>query len=280
MSNASSSSFTEPYAAQRSGPENSNSSVSNNQPPAINQPAISQPAFNQSPEQHFKMSLLPGHTQPVYSPLQPLPIERLNQDLTSSFMGRAFAEQTDTVSKSNFSAEIAALHRQQAAICKQMQQQERITSERLKGLRHQLDRQETRHKNEILCLTNDWKRQLADLETSQTDNAQSRSEQRRDIQRPEQTKSRYKKSPLQSISNTYQVPARAQTRWVDRSLGAIPVFIWLVVIGLGIAGASAIALSPGVLWPSFSIYIRAAIPLLFVMGLLGLGITAVWDTFR
>ncbi|MEL7071314.1 MAG: hypothetical protein AAGN15_22070 [Cyanobacteria bacterium J06581_3] len=268
MSNAPSS-FTEPYAALQATQRSDCSQPDINTPVSTHQPAI-----NQSPEQqHFEMSLLPGHNQPIYSPLSP---QRLNPSPARSFFAKPFAAPIESApSKRSIAADMTALQQQQAALHEQIQQQAHITSERIKGLRHQLDRQEVRHQNEILRLTSYWEQQLAALETHRTDSAQTRSQQRL-----EPRKSSSKKSPLRGVSTTYQVPSRAQSHWMDSSLGAIPTFIWLVMLGIGMAGASAIALSPTVLWPSLSIYIRAAIPLLFVTGLLGLGVTAVWDTFR
>ncbi|MEO0769092.1 MAG: hypothetical protein AAFY72_06605 [Cyanobacteria bacterium J06649_4] len=84
---------------------------------------------------------------------------------------------------------------------------------------------------------------------------------------------------LRHVPTTYQLPV-FRINAFDRVLGSVPTFFVWVVAGIALAGLSAIALSPTVLWPSLSIVIQTIIPYIFVAGLCSLFVTAVWNSGR
>ncbi|MEO1622600.1 MAG: hypothetical protein AAFU53_16395 [Cyanobacteria bacterium J06632_3] len=87
------------------------------------------------------------------------------------------------------------------------------------------------------------------------------------------------KPSLRHVPTTHQ-PMVFRVTVFDKLLGAIPSFLVWVVAGIALAGVSAIALSPTLLWPSMSSIIQAMIPYIFVVGLSSLFVTAVWSVSR
>lgn len=143
---------------------------------------------------------------------------------------------------------------------------EQASAEKIQKLRSQLDLIEQRHRSELSQLETTWRRELAATVAAQSTHAK-------------QAQNRLKPN-LRHISTTYRVPKRLRPGWMDRSLSAVPKFLALVVAGITLAAFSAIAFSPEVLWASLSPIIQSAIPYIFVAGLLGVFVTAVWDTAR
>ncbi|MEL6468120.1 MAG: hypothetical protein AAFQ74_00195 [Cyanobacteria bacterium J06623_4] len=144
---------------------------------------------------------------------------------------------------------------------------QQASAEKIQKLRSQLKRIEQRHRSELSQLEETWRRELAATVAAQP--AQQKQIQNRRL-----------KPNLNHISTTYVVPRRLRPGWLDRALSTVPRFLSLVVAGIMLAALTAIALSPEVLWASLSPLIQSAIPFIFVTGLLGVFITAVWDTAR
>ncbi len=81
---------------------------------------------------------------------------------------------------------------------------------------------------------------------------------------------------LSHIPTTYRV-VRSQSPRFDRSMNAFQQFLLYVVIGLSVAGLSAIALSFTTLWPAVRAVIRPVIPFIFVAALVGLVTIFLWE---
>lgn len=202
---------------------------------------------NQSPQPPiFEMPLYPGHSEPAYSPLD------TRGDRTSE--------------------ELAALRKQQNKLSEQLREQDRISHERFKGLQYQLERQAQQHQSEIRRLSQRVSQNpVTQMPATQMPATQISIAQAQTLRRP--------KVSLQGIPTTYELPARSQPSWFETTLSAVPAFVWLMMIGMGMAIAVAIAIAPNLLMPSLGTYLRTAIPAVFIVGLVGMCITAVWDTF-
>ncbi|MEL6602178.1 MAG: hypothetical protein AAFP20_03000 [Cyanobacteria bacterium J06614_10] len=144
---------------------------------------------------------------------------------------------------------------------------QQASAEKIQKLRSQLKRIEQRHRSELSQLEETWRRELAATIAAQS--AQTKQIQNRRL-----------KPTLGHISTTYVVPRRLRPGWMDRALSTVPRFLSLVVAGIMLAALTAIAFSPNGLWVSLSPIIQSAIPYIFVVGLLGVFVTAVWDTAR
>ncbi len=235
---------------------------------------------NQSPEQAadmFEMPLFPGYVKAVHAPAVRSP------------------RQTPSYAMGSQSRDIAALVRQQAEFSHYIQEQSKHAQSEIEGLQQQLVKQARQHQTELQQMSQAWRRQFTAL--TQATAAQETvapsiealedkpnvESERRQANTPARASRR--RTVLSRISTTYRVPHRPQVRWVETVISAVPTFLWLFVLGMGIAGISAIALSssglaPASLWPSMGPYINVAIPIIFIVGLLSLSITAVWDSFR
>ncbi|MGC1219320.1 MAG: hypothetical protein WA883_17740 [Phormidesmis sp.] len=204
-------------------------------------------AVNQSPEQAaFEMPLFPGYEE-------------------SSQAAAAYVFPSAYISTSDVDPAIANSDPDTAKLLQQLEE-----------LRQQMNRQTQRHRAELSQLDSTWQKQFTALTAAPS----------ADPLVPHQPASQPSHSTYQStqrilshIPTTYQVSRRTRVGWIENFLGSVPAFLWLVMLGMVIAGLCAIALSPTILWPSMSQIIRSAIPPLFVVGLVSLAITAVWDTF-
>ncbi len=83
-------------------------------------------------------------------------------------------------------------------------------------------------------------------------------------------------SVLRRIPTTYQV-VRSHSPRFDRSMNAFQQFLLYVVIGMSVAGLSAIALSFTTLWPAVLAVIRPVVPFIFVAALIGLVAIFLWE---
>lgn len=128
----------------------------------------------------------------------------------------------------------------------------------LHQLRTHLAQIEQRHRQELAQLEAAWREKLDAAIALQPSSPMSA------------TASATAKMPrlsLQHIPTTYEVPRQLRLNWFDKSLGAVLMFLLLVVVGMVLAALSSMALSPTVLWPSVSAVIESMLPTVFVVGL-------------
>lgn len=221
---------------------------------------------NQSPEQVtgpvpaqlFEMPLFPGYMKAVHSP----------------------AAKSQRQTQLPRSREIEALIRQQAEFSHYIREQSKQSQESIEGLQLQLQAQQKQHHTAMQQMTQTWTRQLTALNEATAAKVSASAIPAVERRMETEQRPQVKRARLSHIPTTYKVPRRTQVTWIEQLLGAVPAFVWLVVTGMAVAGMTAIALSPAGLWPSVSFFIRLAIPIVFVTGLLSLSITAVWDSFR
>lgn len=222
---------------------------------------------NRSPEQatdnrRFQMPLFPGHQNAV--------------DIDAS--------------------DVAALKKQQADFACHSEEQSQQSQSAIGALQRQLASQSTQNQSEMRQMREDWNRQftsfaqttLAQATLAQTalqEQLTQRQSDRSSVNSTAVSQASYRKRTLSHIPTTYQVPKRIQVRWMERLLSWVPKFLWLFFLGIALSVLCAIALTSSNLAPvgllsSLGSSIRFTVPYLFVLSVVSLGITAVWDTFR
>ncbi|MEL6552660.1 MAG: hypothetical protein AAFQ63_04245 [Cyanobacteria bacterium J06621_11] len=263
-------------------------------------PVVRDVMFNRSPEQadvnrRFEMPLFPGYqkrTTAVPVALKPSSSPDRYRDTDTSYSD---ALNVETLS-------IETLRRQQAELAQHSQEQSLRSHSEIQGLQQQLLDQAAHHQAELQEMKKVWQRQLTDLSQSSSapsstqqsfvsprsvDSARSANAVMPDGARTSQPSASktHKKNKLSHIPTTYQVPRRTQVRWPDRFLSAVPTFLWLVFLGMALSILCAIALSSGGFAPiglvtNLGLSMQSVIPGLFIISVVSLGVTAVWDTFR
>ncbi|MGD1863712.1 MAG: hypothetical protein ACFB0D_04080 [Phormidesmis sp.] len=237
--------------------------------------------FNQSPEETFDMPLFPGYVRSVPT-LQPhMPAQQVR------------ATNAAPTTK-NSDTDVEKLLKQYGELSQLVQEQTRLHYKQSQQLQQQMKTQAAQHQSELHQLEQAWSHRLDTVIANTQKAAATPADAYQTVHpstvhtvphqaRPTNSRNRQasrRPSPLQGVSTTYQVARRPQVRWVEKLLGSVPALVSLVVMGTVIAALSALALSPNVLWPSLSIVIQAVIPFIFVTGLIGIGITAVWSSAR
>jgi len=235
-------------------------------PRSINQSPEQSPEqlSEQSPGKTFGVPLFPNYVGITPATQLPIPAQWAT-------------EATSATQSRNHSTE--NLSKQYAELSHLVQEQSEMHRKQSQILQQQMRAQAARHQSEMSQLEQAWSHRLDTVVANSQAAAPpvDRTAQPINSARPQSIK---QPLPLAHVSTTYRVPHRARSPWVERVLGAVPTLVGLIVLGTTIAAFSAIALSPDVLWPSLRLIIQSFIPFVFVTGLAGIGITAVWDAAR